>query len=46
MMAKLDTKIFDDKNWIYERKLDGYRALLAIPVKRPGLYQETILILA
>jgi len=27
MMAKLDTKIFDDENWIYERKLDGYRAI-------------------
>ena len=27
MMAKLDDKLFDDDNWIYERKLDGYRAL-------------------
>ncbi len=27
MMAKLATKIFDDENWIYERKLDGYRAI-------------------
>jgi bifunctional non-homologous end joining protein LigD len=27
MMAKLEAKIFDNKNWIYERKLDGYRAL-------------------
>jgi len=27
MMAKPDTKIFDDENWIYERKLDGYRAI-------------------
>lgn len=27
MMARLDAKIFDDDNWIYERKLDGYRAL-------------------
>jgi bifunctional non-homologous end joining protein LigD len=26
-LAKLDDKIFDDDNWIYERKLDGYRAL-------------------
>lgn len=27
MMARLDDKLFDDDNWIYERKLDGYRAL-------------------
>jgi len=27
MMAKLEAKVFDDENWIYERKLDGYRAL-------------------
>lgn len=27
MMAKLEAKIFDNENWIYERKLDGYRAL-------------------
>ncbi|RCH55761.1 DNA ligase D [Mucilaginibacter hurinus] len=27
MMAKPETKIFDDNDWIYERKLDGYRAI-------------------
>lgn len=27
MMAKLDTKVFDNEDWIYERKLDGYRAI-------------------
>jgi bifunctional non-homologous end joining protein LigD len=27
MMAKLEAKVFDDKDWIYERKLDGYRAI-------------------
>jgi bifunctional non-homologous end joining protein LigD len=27
MMAKLEAKVFDDDDWIYERKLDGYRAI-------------------
>lgn len=27
MMAKLETKVFDTKGWVYERKLDGYRAI-------------------
>lgn len=27
MMAKLEAKIFEKEDWIYERKLDGYRAL-------------------
>ena len=27
MLAKLEAKVFDDQDWIYERKLDGYRAL-------------------
>lgn len=27
MMAKLEGKIFDHEDWIYERKLDGYRAI-------------------
>ena len=27
MMAKLEAKIFDSADWIYERKLDGYRAI-------------------
>lgn len=27
MLAKLATDIFDDERWIYEKKLDGYRAI-------------------
>ena len=27
MMAKLEAKVFDDPDWIYEKKLDGYRAI-------------------
>ncbi|MFA4868431.1 MAG: DNA ligase D [Pedobacter sp.] len=27
MLAKLSAEVFDDPNWIYEHKLDGYRAL-------------------
>jgi len=27
MLAKLSDTLFDDPDWIYERKLDGYRAL-------------------
>jgi bifunctional non-homologous end joining protein LigD len=27
MMAKLAGEVFDDPDWIYERKLDGYRAI-------------------
>jgi bifunctional non-homologous end joining protein LigD len=27
MMAKLAAKVFDDPDWIYEKKLDGYRAI-------------------
>jgi bifunctional non-homologous end joining protein LigD len=27
MLAKLEPKIFDDKNWLYEMKIDGYRAI-------------------
>ncbi len=27
MMAKLEAKVFDDPGWIYEKKLDGYRAI-------------------
>ncbi|HTI58816.1 DNA ligase D [Mucilaginibacter sp.] len=27
MMAKLESKVFDNADWIYEKKLDGYRAL-------------------
>jgi len=27
MMAKLQAKVFDHEDWIYERKLDGYRAI-------------------
>ncbi|WP_316818611.1 DNA ligase D [Pedobacter nyackensis] len=27
MQAKLSASVFDDPDWVYERKLDGYRAL-------------------
>jgi len=27
MMAKLEAKVFDNEDWIYEHKLDGYRAI-------------------
>lgn len=27
MLAKLEEKLFDDKHWLYEPKIDGYRAL-------------------
>jgi bifunctional non-homologous end joining protein LigD len=27
MMAKLESEVFDDPDWIYEHKLDGYRAI-------------------
>lgn len=27
MLAKLSAEIFDNENWVYEKKLDGYRAL-------------------
>jgi len=27
MMARLEAKVFDNEDWIYERKLDGYRAI-------------------
>jgi bifunctional non-homologous end joining protein LigD len=27
MLAKLSTDVFDDERWVYEKKLDGYRAL-------------------
>ncbi|MEO6850643.1 MAG: DNA ligase D, partial [Mucilaginibacter sp.] len=27
MMAKLEARVFDDADWIYERKIDGYRAI-------------------
>ncbi|HWD86718.1 MAG TPA: DNA ligase D [Mucilaginibacter sp.] len=27
MMAKLEARVFDKADWIYERKLDGYRAI-------------------
>ena len=27
MMAKLEAKVFDEPGWLYEKKLDGYRAI-------------------
>ncbi|WEK20982.1 MAG: DNA ligase D [Candidatus Pedobacter colombiensis] len=33
MQARLSEHIFDDPDWIYERKLDGYRALAYVSAK-------------
>ncbi|MEQ7801656.1 DNA ligase D [Pedobacter sp. ASV1-7] len=33
MLAKLSAEVFDDPGWIYEHKLDGYRALAFITIK-------------
>ncbi|TCC88462.1 DNA ligase D [Pedobacter hiemivivus] len=33
MLARLSAHIFDDPDWIYERKLDGYRALAYVTEK-------------
>ncbi len=27
MLAKLSSNVFDDEDWVYEKKLDGYRAI-------------------
>lgn len=33
MLAKLSENVFDDPNWIYEKKLDGYRSLAYVSAK-------------
>jgi bifunctional non-homologous end joining protein LigD len=33
MLAKLSDEVFDDPGWIYEHKLDGYRALAFCTIK-------------
>ena len=30
MLAKLSSNVFDDEDWIYEKKLDGYRILASV----------------
>jgi bifunctional non-homologous end joining protein LigD len=40
MLAKLHDKPFDDPNWIYEIKWDGYRAIAEINKKEPRLYSR------
>jgi bifunctional non-homologous end joining protein LigD len=33
MLARLSENVFDDPDWVYEKKLDGYRALAYISAK-------------
>lgn len=40
MLASPGTKIFNDKNWIYELKYDGYRALAHIDSGHVELYSR------
>lgn len=40
MLASPGTKIFNDKNWIYELKYDGYRALAHLNRGRVDLYSR------
>ncbi|TDU34462.1 bifunctional non-homologous end joining protein LigD [Gelidibacter sediminis] len=40
MLASPGTKIFNDKNWIYELKYDGYRALATITNGTVELYSR------
>lgn len=40
MLASPGTKIFNDKNWIYELKYDGYRALANIDSGHVELYSR------
>ncbi|MBO3099050.1 DNA ligase D [Gelidibacter pelagius] len=40
MLASPGTKIFNDKNWIYELKYDGYRALANIDSGQVELYSR------
>lgn len=40
MLASPGTKIFNDKNWIYELKYDGYRALANLDAGHVELYSR------
>jgi len=40
MLATLTEDSFDDPNWIFEIKFDGYRALAHIAKKKVGLYSR------
>ncbi|MFT3824875.1 MAG: non-homologous end-joining DNA ligase [Chitinophagaceae bacterium] len=40
MLAKLHDKAFDDKDWVYEIKWDGYRAIAEINGSRSRLYSR------
>jgi len=40
MLAKLHEAAFDDPNWIYEIKWDGYRAIAETNKKEPRLYSR------
>lgn len=43
MLAYLVDKPFDDKNWIYEVKWDGYRAIAEIEARNVELYSRNFL---
>ncbi|NEN24228.1 DNA ligase D [Cryomorpha ignava] len=40
MLAKTGKKIFDDKNWIYELKWDGYRTMASVKNGKVQLYSR------
>ena len=40
MLAKTGKKIFDDKNWIYELKWDGYRTMASVNHRKVQLYSR------
>ncbi len=40
MLAKAGNKIFDDKNWIYELKWDGYRTLSSVKDSEVQLFSR------
>ena len=40
MLAKLHDKAFDDPNWVYEIKWDGYRAIAELNGKNSRLYSR------
>ncbi len=40
MLAKLHDTAFDDKNWLFEIKWDGYRAIAEIDGKKTRLYSR------